>query len=183
MILAVHVVIPADYSTQLTRLLRYPPPPTDADPSAPHHAVLLLRQAFALYTSPNPSTGSSIAIENRNLLNIPLEVPEPQQSPVRTRRPATRVRSSTDIRKVGQSVGSGGTTPQTQNNRPVPQSQSLQLGFPELLARGLLERGESLGINKTVMNAVSELRVRVTHFQPFVLSLVEKESCRKTSRS
>jgi TBC1 domain family protein 5 len=33
------------------------------------------------------------------------------------------------------------------------------MGLPELIARGLLDRGESLGINKTVMNAVSELRV------------------------
>ena len=35
------------------------------------------------------------------------------------------------------------------------------MAFPEMIARGLLERGESLGINKTVMNAVSELKVRV----------------------
>ena len=33
------------------------------------------------------------------------------------------------------------------------------MAIPEMLARGLLERGESLGINKTVMNAVSELKV------------------------
>lgn len=33
------------------------------------------------------------------------------------------------------------------------------MGLPEMIARGLMERGESLGINKTVMNAVSELKV------------------------
>ena len=64
-----------------------------------------------------------------------------------------RVRSSTDVRKIA----GASRSPQGQNN--VNQSQSAQLGFPELLARGLLEKGESLGINKTVMNAVSELRV------------------------
>ncbi|KAL5528993.1 hypothetical protein ACEPAG_4967 [Sanghuangporus baumii] len=148
-------LIPADYSGQLSVLLRYAPPPTDIDPASPHHAILLLRQAFALYTSPNPSTGSSVAIENRNLLNIPLEVPEPQPSPMRTRRPATRVRSSTDVRKAA----GPSRIPQGQNIS-VKQSQSLQLGFPEL-ARGLLEKGESLGINKTVMNAVSELRKNI----------------------
>lgn len=37
---------------------------------------------------------------------------------------------------------------------------STPMGLPEMIARGLLERGESLGINKTVMNAVSELKVR-----------------------
>ena len=35
------------------------------------------------------------------------------------------------------------------------------MGLPEMIARGIMERGESLGINKTVMNAVSELKVRV----------------------
>ncbi|KAG5646643.1 hypothetical protein DXG03_002633 [Asterophora parasitica] len=33
-----------------------------------------------------------------------------------------------------------------------------QMGLPEMIARGLIERGESLGINKTLMSAVSELR-------------------------
>lgn len=36
---------------------------------------------------------------------------------------------------------------------------SSPLGIPETFARNLLERGESLGINKTVMNAVSEFKV------------------------
>ncbi|EJD06088.1 uncharacterized protein FOMMEDRAFT_104560 [Fomitiporia mediterranea MF3/22] len=148
-------LIPAEYSVQLTFLLRYPSPPSDIDPSCPNPAILLLRQAFALYTAPNPSTGASIAIENRNLLNIPLDVPEPLRSPIRTRPPPTRPRSSTDAHKAGPSK-----VPQGQH-RPVPQSQSLQMGFPELLARGLFERGESLGINKTVMNAVSEIRKNI----------------------
>lgn len=36
----------------------------------------------------------------------------------------------------------------------------------EIIARGLLERGESLGINKTVMNAVSELKVSSVYGTP-----------------
>ena len=36
---------------------------------------------------------------------------------------------------------------------------STPMGIPETFARGLLERGESLGINKTVTNAGSELKV------------------------
>lgn len=35
-----------------------------------------------------------------------------------------------------------------------------QMGLPESIARNLLDRGESLGINKTFLSAVSELRVR-----------------------
>ncbi|KAH8117577.1 rab-GTPase-TBC domain-containing protein [Phellopilus nigrolimitatus] len=139
-------LIPADYSGQLTSLLRYPSPPGDIDRSCPHHTVLLLRQAFALYT-------------NRNLLHIPLEVPEPEISPTRTRRPnqqaerpSLRSRASTDAPRAGPSR-------EAQRNRPS--QQSLQIGLPELFARGLIEKGESLGINKTVMSAVSEIRKNI----------------------
>lgn len=45
-------------------------------------------------------------------------------------------------------------------NQNKSSQQPSQLSLPDLLARGLLEKGESLGINKTVMNAYSELRVR-----------------------
>ncbi len=51
------------------------PLPSNKIEGTPHHAVLLLRQALALQMSPNPATGSSIVIENRNLLGIPVEVP------------------------------------------------------------------------------------------------------------
>ena len=37
---------------------------------------------------------------------------------------------------------------------------SHQMGLPESIARNLLDRGESLGINKTFLSAVSELKVR-----------------------
>ena len=40
------------------------------------------------------------------------------------------------------------------------------MGLSEMFARGLLERGESLGINKTLMSAVSELRVSLRSGRP-----------------
>lgn len=49
------------------------------------------------------------------------------------------------------------------------QSPSFQIGLPELIARGLMDRGESLGINKTVMNAVSELRVSPNNIESVLL--------------
>jgi TBC1 domain family protein 5 len=52
------------------------------------------------------------------------------------------------------------------------QSPSFQLGLPELIARGLMDRGESLGINKTVMNAVSELRVSLDNMEHILLLIV-----------
>ncbi|KAG2158403.1 rab-GTPase-TBC domain-containing protein [Suillus bovinus] len=135
-------LIASDYSMQLTNLLRYPP--SQAEDGAPHHAILLLHQASSLEISRTPSAGAIVMTENRNLLNIPLEVPDP---PVQTRRRARPQISSSDSH--GTSAGQG------ENIRQPP---SFQIGLPELIARGLMDRGESLGINKTVMNAVSELR-------------------------
>lgn len=135
-------LIPSDYSMQLTYLLRYPP--SQAEDGAPHHAILLLRQASSLEMSRTPSAGATVMTENRNLLNIPLEVPDPI---IQMRRRARPPISSSDLH--GTSSGQG------EHMRQMP---SFQMGLPELLARGLMDRGESLGINKTVMNAVSELR-------------------------
>lgn len=86
--------------------------------------------------------------ENRNLLNIPLEVPDPPiQMRRRTRLPERgHHSSSSDLHGTSTSQGER-------------QSSTFQIGLPELIARGLLDRGESLGINKTVMNAVSEIKV------------------------
>ena len=86
--------------------------------------------------------------ENQNLLNIPAEVPEPPSHSARRRpRPGERGQSMSHIPVVND--GPRGHVRQGSN----------PLGIPEMIARGLLERGESLGINKTVMNAVSELKV------------------------
>ncbi|KAF8959037.1 rab-GTPase-TBC domain-containing protein [Flammula alnicola] len=140
-------LIPADYSGQLTTLLRYPSPPSSNKiEGAPHHAVLLLRQALALQMSPNPATGSSIVMENRSLLDIPVEVPaSPSVSPIRrSRLPRPPLGSS-------QTDGSIGRNHSRQASAPP-------VGISEMFTRGLVERGESLGINKTLMNAVTEIR-------------------------
>ncbi|KAF8894511.1 rab-GTPase-TBC domain-containing protein [Infundibulicybe gibba] len=133
-------LIPADYGGQLTVLLHYPTPsPTDA---GIHHMSLLLRQALALQMSPTPSTGVSIIAENYNFLNIPLDVPATSSPP--QRRP-----------------GGGGrhkSNPPSGSHPGGQKHPSNHMGIPELIARGLMERGESLGINKTLMSAVSELR-------------------------
>ncbi|KAJ6630714.1 rab-GTPase-TBC domain-containing protein [Mycena sp. CBHHK59/15] len=133
-------LIPSDYSGQLTSLLRYPSHPTS---DGPHHTSILLKQALALQMSPNQATGAALVIENRNLLNIPVEVPEPPPPP--QRRGARKEKSA--------STSTSGVRP-----GPDARQQPGQMGLPEMFARGLLERGESLGINKTLMSAVSELR-------------------------
>ena len=91
-------------------------------------------------------------VENRNLLGIPIEVPE---TPV-TRRKGTKMgpRRTASVEFIPPTQGKSSS-----GRRGGEISQSVQLGLPELIAKGLLETGESLGINKTVMSAVSELRV------------------------
>ncbi|KAF5381115.1 hypothetical protein D9615_003910 [Tricholomella constricta] len=136
-------LIPADYSGQLTVLLRYPSPRSPLPfEDAPRHTSLLLRQALAIQMSPSPSTGASLVLENRNLLNIPADVPAPPPAP--QRRNQNKFTSGQDR-----------STPPAGHSR---QATAPQMGLPEMIARGLMERGESLGINKTLMSAVSELR-------------------------
>lgn len=154
------IVIPSDYSTQLTYLLRYPTPPLTA-PDLPHHATLLLRQAVALQMSPNPSTGASIVVENRNLLNIPIEIPDPPPAPLRRRaRPNERGHHQSGSESPSRQDTSG-------NRQSHYQQSSYQMGLPESIARGLLDRGESMGINKTFLTAVSELRVSFRHLRGY----------------
>ena len=152
-------VIPSDYSTQLTFLLRYPPLPVhhlasstaNEQPFATHHATLLLRQALSLQVAPTVATGASVVYENRNLLNIASEVPEPPPPPMkrRTEQGRTTVTNDGPLRVLQRPIhtryGSSGT-----------------LGLPDI-AKNILDRSESLGINRTVMNAVSEIKVLINY--------------------
>lgn len=146
-LLTMIIVIPADYSGQLTTLLRYPSPPTSANKveGAPHHTVLLLRQALALQIAPMPATRASITMENRTFLNIILEVPTSSSTKRTTRPPSS-------------STGSEDSPSARGHSRQV---SSPSINISDMLTRGLVERGESLGINKTLLNAVTEIRVSV----------------------
>lgn len=147
-------VIPSDCSGQLTYLLRYSTNfSSESMPStAPHHTALLLRQALTLQMSPTAATGSSIVIENRNLLNLPVEVPESprQTSRQRDRRPGGRRKSASETRSTLESGHS--------SRGSMGRAANGQLNLPDF-AKGLLDRGEALGINKTFMNAVTEIKV------------------------
>lgn len=147
-------VIPSDCSGQLTYLLRYSSNfSSESMPSAPHHTALLLRQALTLQMSPTAATGTSIVIENCNLLNLPVEVPEspPQTSRRRGGRSGGRRKSASETRLTASESG--------HNSRgSMGRAANGQLNLPDF-AKGLLDRGEALGINKTFMNAVSEIKV------------------------
>ena len=146
-------VIPAEYTEQLTCLMRYPPLDNSFEGVAP--TVLLVQQALRLQQFPHPSTGVSVVIQNRDLLDIPAAVPD------RPARPARRTRELRSASVYGR--------------LPVMQSQSStesQVGLPEVIARNLLDKSEGLGINRAFFNTVSEIRVRLNTIPHVPLDLL-----------
>ncbi|TFL07627.1 rab-GTPase-TBC domain-containing protein, partial [Pterulicium gracile] len=142
-------LIPSDYTGQLTALLRYNAQPDGQHTPTTNPIFLLLQQALELQLAPTPATGANIVMQNRNLLSISVDVPE---SPVLSSRPSPAHRA-----KGSQSLPRRPSSQAQDSNHS--RHRSFQTGgLPELFAKGLVERGESLGINKTLMNAVTELR-------------------------
>jgi TBC1 domain family protein 5 len=146
-------LIPSDYSAQLTYLLRYPTPPVS---TSTHHATLLLHQALTLQMSPTPSTGAAVSMENRIILNIPVEVPDPPSPSVRRSvRPGEARRRQT----LSSDTGASEPGPSRQPPPSFGRATGGQMNLPEMIARNLIDRGEALGINKTIYNAVTEIKV------------------------
>lgn len=87
------------------------------------------------------------------MLNISTEVPDPPPPPMR------RGRARVGDRDQSAHQISVSKSPVDDRHRLHTRQASSPMAIPEMIARGLLERGESLGINKTVMNAVSEFKV------------------------
>ena len=147
-------MIQADYSGQLTTLLRYPSPPAllHENMGTVNHTSLLVRQGLALQLAPSPETGATIMLENRTLLDIPIEVSS-ALAPTSPRRRDTPTRPHPSVLPDQYNASPG---------RHVKQ-QSLSSATISDFTRGLVERGESLGINKTLMNAVSEIRVKLSN--------------------
>jgi TBC1 domain family member 5 len=141
---------------------------------APHHTALLLQQALTLQMSPTAAAGASIVFENRNLLNLPAEVPEapPTVPRRRSERAGGRRKSASETRTTLTEAGSS-------SRGTLGRAASGQLNLPDF-AKSLLDRGEALGINKTFINAVSEIKVHfvlllryvMADFCPFIM--VEK---------
>jgi hypothetical protein len=152
-------VIPSDYSGQLTCLLRYSSnfPMESTSSTAPYHTALLLRQALTLQMSPTAAVGASIVFENHNLLNLPAEVPEspPKTSHRLGGRPSGRRKSASETRAGPPESGHS-------SRGSLRRAANGQLNLPDF-AKGLLDRGEALGINKTFINAVSEIKVHLVH--------------------
>jgi len=125
---------------------------------------LLLTQAQILRSAPNPASGATVAMQNRDALGIPLEVPEPPKPPRRSRPDRNRDRRPQSVSAVAgpsrrsPQPGGGGVQAyaNTLTNRIgsyADQYRKDQFGLPELFARGLSD------INGVVSNTVSEIRV------------------------
>jgi hypothetical protein len=125
-------VIPASYNGQLTALLRYPRLPPSDSPPEPNHIILLARQASYLRSSPTVASGAAIVYENQNVLGLESRVPEKEQ-PMHIAR-----RSAGNMRPTGPNL----------NSQTLPD-----------FAKGILDRGEQWGVNKTVLSTISGLRV------------------------
>lgn len=153
------IVIPSDYSGQLGYLLHYP---TQTPAGASSSMTLLLQQAQQLQSSPSPATGVTVAMQNRDVLGISMEVPDPP-SPPRRRGPANsagrgrRIQSSSEAstlpnRQRSPLLGAGQSI-QSKIGSYADQYRKDQFGLPELLSKGLSD------INNTVYSTVTEIRV------------------------
>ncbi|KAB5589269.1 TBC1 domain containing protein [Ceratobasidium theobromae] len=148
-----NLLISADYTTALTYLLRYPPPPSVPQSSEAPEPLLethiLVQQALSLRANPSVSTGSTVVLQNRSLLGIPIEAPSP---PPPERRAGRR-----------RSIGAGSDS-RTAKGRPaglkhVPEGSLSGLAAfnslgerADVIAKGLRDIGGTVG------SRVSEIR-------------------------
>lgn len=134
-------VIPGDYHTQLTHLLRYPSPRSlGASQISDNAPGLLLTQAQLLLMSPTPGTGVTLVMQNRNELGIPVEIPDSPPRPLH-RRGASSV-AATFPQMASQ--GKAG------HERPRLQ---------DMITSRIMDANETLGIQRGFLNTISELRV------------------------
>ncbi|KDQ06749.1 hypothetical protein BOTBODRAFT_621649 [Botryobasidium botryosum FD-172 SS1] len=142
-------LIPLDYSGQLTVLLRYPAIPASDVQSSTSHITLLVQQAVTLRASPTPSTGASIVFQNRNILGIPTEVPDPPPPRRRVMKPGDRARSVAGRSSMDQRKDA--------------------MGLSDMISKGLLD------INGAVLNTVSEIRRNLPEITPTLAKGSESE--------
>ncbi|KAF8520166.1 hypothetical protein BU17DRAFT_47025 [Hysterangium stoloniferum] len=138
-------LIPGDYNTHLTYLLRYPSPSSLGSPQTSNAPALLLSQAQSLIASPTPSTGAALMIQNRNELGIRTEVPEAPRKPPRRWRASATAPSTVSQSKASQ----------------IHERPRLQ----DVITNRLMDANESLGIQRGIYNTISEIRKNLPDLQ------------------
>jgi hypothetical protein len=151
-------VIHADYSEALSTLLRYPGPSS----AIPFSVPLLLSQAILLRdSSSTPQTGVAIVMQNQEALGIsanpPPPPPEEEEDPRRRQRRGGPVGRGHAPAPSGS--GFGMLTGQAGQRFQQAQMGLAGLGLNEL-AKGFIDKGKEMGIDKAILARVAEVRVR-----------------------
>ncbi|CAE6520245.1 unnamed protein product [Rhizoctonia solani] len=162
-----NLLISAEYTDALTYLLKYPDPPSSPQTLSPSNTNppspilethILVQQALMLRANPSPSTGATIVLQNRSVLDIPIEAPSPP--PPQQRRGARRRSFGSRIDPKG-----GAETKLSLNQRPAGLGRHIPEGSLSGLAalNSLGERADVIAkgiwdIRGQVGNRVSEIR-------------------------
>ena len=184
-------LLAGSYSAALQHLLRYPPlPSNEANENQGQQTGLLVRQAITIRSSPSPTTGVQVVIQNRDKLGIDMVVDRSQldDSPQQNRRatPANRGRPTAAKtvatgRTFGQRPGLGGTfgtneqsaststaiAPSAASNPVAPSPFSPAAYLPDGIsdiAKGIYEKSDVLGINRAVGSAMSNVQAAVSAY-------------------
>ncbi|KAK6864771.1 hypothetical protein PG995_001299 [Apiospora arundinis] len=134
-------LLDADYSVALQLLLKYPPP---EGPYGPH---TFIDDAVYLKTHLTPAGGSTLVLKYTG---------KPPDSPKVSSRPSTPSSLGLGIRQNTRGLRSP-LSPQ----RFIQQQGGVEALF-QGAAKGVLERGEKLGINQAVRDALGEIRRNVS---------------------
>jgi TBC1 domain family member 5 len=147
-----NLVLEADYSVCLQLLLKYP------IPEAPHSPHTFVDDALYLKTHLNSSGGSSLVLKYTG--KMPAGISSNASASAPTSRPVT---------PAMQGVASRQRNYRPRSPLPSPARFIQQQGGMEAIfqgaAKGVLERGEKLGINQAVRDAMGEFRRNVQGFQ------------------
>lgn len=130
-------------------LLKYPPHSAEL----PLDPALLLRQARAIRENPSPSTGAAITLQNQEVLGIPAYEPDGTES-------TPSVSHHQTLRSRQRSAVSPNIPAR------LPGVSPRAYGGFESLARGLVERAQASGLDKTILSTVSEFRKNLPDFNP-----------------
>lgn len=156
-------MIPGDYHTQITNLLRYPNLHSLGAAQTSNAPALLLSQAQLLLMSSTPGTGVSLVMQNRGELGIPVDIPDLPSPPVSHRRASG----------IAATFPQGAVQGRSGHERPRLQ---------DMITSRIMDANETLGIQRGFLSTISELRVCfLTPFELYFNSLVVLRKISQTS--
>lgn len=140
-------MIEADYPTLLTNLLHYPAPSA----TYPFEPSLILSQAIFLRDNITPASGVQVVIQNQDTLGVKAQPPERPESDT--------VSPSRAGPSRGRGRGRGSISSHIQGQGRIGSGGGAGAGV-QGFAQGWIDRAQAAGLDKAVLSAVSDLRVR-----------------------